>query len=122
MAKRKKRAKKKSLVDVVKEFGKFKSLTGLDKLPNELRRLNERWDSLPKHVQEAVLILTRVRPVPSAKSNAIAWHAKKGSDPEWLAMALNILKDSRGFMTAISCEAFVGRLGKNTRSILDCSI
>jgi hypothetical protein len=45
------------------------------------------------------LILTRVRPVPNGNSNATVWHSKPGADPEWLAMALNILKDSSGYLT-----------------------
>lgn len=111
MAKKEKKAKKrKSLVDVFKNFAKFKSLPELDKLPVELRRLNEKWDMLPKHVQEAVLILTRVRPVPSANSNGHAnvWHSKPGQDPEWLAMALNILKDSKGYLTDTEIAKRIG--------------
>ena len=109
MAKKKKKAKKrKSLVDVFKSFGKFKFLPELDKLPKELRRLNENWDSLPRLSQEVILLLGRVKPIPGGDTKGLAWRQKSGKDPQWLVMALTILKDSKGFLTDSEIARRVG--------------
>src|SRR5438034_904737 len=102
MAKKKKNAKKRrNPVEVFKFLGKFRSLPELDKVPKELRRLNENWDSLPRLAQDLILIIGRVRKISHASVNGkvrleeTAWLKKRGKNPQWLAMALNILKDSQ---------------------------
>ncbi len=106
MAKKKKKAKKrKSLVEVLKTFRKFKSLPELDKVPKELRRLNENWDSLPQLSRDLILILGRVRKISHSsvkgkvRLEEAAWLKKRGKNPQWLSMALNIVKDSKGFLS-----------------------
>ena len=116
MAKRAKASKRtseakrtKGILEVFKKFGTFRTLPELEKLPVELRRLNEKWQTLPRHVQQGILILARVRPVPSATPLAERRpQAAPGETPEWLLMALNILKDSKGFLSDREISRRVG--------------
>ena len=89
----------KGLIDVLKKFRSLRHLPELEKLPAELRRLNETWHTLPRHVQEGILVLARVRPIPSGKELASNRRPTEGETPEWLLMALNILKDSSGYLS-----------------------
>src|SRR5437762_8442343 len=107
MAKKKRNAKKKrkSLVAVLKTYRKFRSLPELDRVPKELRRLNENWESLPQLSKDLILIIGRVRKISHASVNGkvrleeTAWLKKRGKNPQWLSMALNILKDSKGYLS-----------------------
>ena len=65
----------------------------------DLQRLIENWHSLPHRTREAILILGHVRTVSRKGTKANTWPVKRGETPEWLATAVNILKDSGRYLT-----------------------
>jgi hypothetical protein len=106
-AKKKAKANLKGLLGILAKeggFGVSRELGG-EKIPEDLRRLIKNWDSLPLHVQDGILILGRVRRISRVKkkgyvgTEAATQRQKKGAPPEWLPMALNLLKDSTGYLT-----------------------
>ncbi|HYG76554.1 MAG TPA: hypothetical protein VEK08_16235 [Planctomycetota bacterium] len=106
--------KAKSLAEIVKKFRGLNRSPLLEKLPKDLRRLIENWESLPHHVQDVILILGRVRKISRDKregycqTEAVAWRQKRGGDPQWLVSALTILKDSSGYLTDSEISRRVG--------------
>ncbi|HYG75233.1 MAG TPA: hypothetical protein VEK08_09550 [Planctomycetota bacterium] len=68
-------------------------------LSKDLQRLNEKWHTLPRHIQEVILMLARVRKIPRTRTKADTWPQKPRETPEWLLTAITILKDSKGYIT-----------------------
>ena len=67
-------------------------------IPKDLQRLNENWRTLPRRIQEVILILGRVRPVPRSRIRVAQRH-KPGEMAEYLITALNILKESTRYLS-----------------------
>ncbi|HEY3322179.1 MAG TPA: hypothetical protein VGP72_17075 [Planctomycetota bacterium] len=69
-------------------------------MDTELARLNEVWEKLPKRVRAAVLVLAGVREAPAGEARRERHkRARKGEPPDWLALALNLLRDGGVYMT-----------------------
>ena len=102
------KAKAKSFIELFKKLGKLNSVPQLERLPQNLQRLIENWDSLPQYVQDAILILGRVRRNSGDESKASIWLQKRGETPEWLLSALTILKDSGRYLTDTEIAKRVG--------------
>ena len=115
MAKPKAKKKKntKDLLDAFDDIRKLRRLPELDWLPKVLRSLFENWDSLPKLNQDLILILGRVNRITHAAKGKVRVEAtgrrhKRGAEPEWLVMALTILKDSKGYLSDSEIARRVG--------------
>lgn len=70
----------------------------LDGTGEELQQLNAVWGKLRRRTREGILVLAGVRHLPRKKILA-TWKKKRGETPDWLVSALNLLKDSQGYMT-----------------------
>ncbi|MCY3022472.1 MAG: hypothetical protein NTW87_26120 [Planctomycetota bacterium] len=65
----------------------------------ELERLFIAWPKLPERTRAAILVLAGVREVPGPGRRSTYRRVLKGATPEWMAVALNLLKDSKGYMS-----------------------
>jgi hypothetical protein len=65
----------------------------------ELERLFIAWPKLPEKSKAAILVLAGVRDVPGPGPRTTYRRVLKGETPDWLAVALNLLKDSKGYMS-----------------------
>ena len=63
----------------------------------ELERLFIAWPKLPEKTKGAILVLAGVRETPGPGPRTLR-RVKKGETPDWLVTALNLLKDSRGYV------------------------
>ena len=117
MAKKAKRGKRtKRVKDFIGLFAKLdRAYPELHGLPIELRRMIEKWHTVPLFIQNAVLDLCRVRRPSSAKGNV--WRRKKGEEPEWFPDVLQILKESRGYLTDTEIAR---RVGLNPSTLCRC--
>ena len=65
----------------------------------ELQRLFIAWRKLPEKTKAVILVLAGVRETPGPGPKTVYRPAQKGATPEWVAVALNLLKDSEGCMS-----------------------
>ena len=65
----------------------------------EVERLFIAWPKLPKLTKAAILVLAGVRDAPGPGPRTTYRRVIKGETPEWMAVALNLLKDSKGYMS-----------------------
>ena len=105
---------KKDWVEAIKELRALDDVSPWGKLPKHVKRLCENWDSLPGYIQDAILILGRVRRISAGDTAEIVWRRRKGENPEWLLAALNILKDSSRYLTD---REIAGKVGVNRSTL-----
>ena len=65
----------------------------------ELERLFIAWPKLSETTKAAILVLAGVRDAPGPGRRTTYRRVQKGETPEWVAVALNLLKDSKGYMS-----------------------
>jgi len=63
---------------------------------HELQRLFANWPKLSERAKSLILVLAEVRAAPGPGPRRKIKRPEKGETPEWLLVALNILKDSQG--------------------------
>jgi hypothetical protein len=80
----------------------------------ELERLFIAWPKLPEKTKGAILVLAGVREVPGPGRRTVYRRVLKGQTPDWLAVALNLLKDSKGH---ISDREIAKRVGVATSTL-----
>lgn len=68
-------------------------------LREDLERLIAVWPELPRRTREGILMLAGLRKLPNVKNLASSWRRSRGDTPDWMVSALNLLKDSKGYMT-----------------------
>ena len=71
----------------------------LRNLREDLERLVAVWPDLPRRTREGILMLAGLRKLPNVKNLASGWRRRRGDTPDWMVNALNLLKDSKGYMT-----------------------
>jgi hypothetical protein len=64
----------------------------------ELERLFIAWPKLNEVTKAAILVLAGVRQPPGPGRKSTYRRVRKGDTPEWMAVALNLLKDSNGYL------------------------
>jgi hypothetical protein len=57
------------------------------------------WTRLPPRVRDGILVLAGIRQVQPEEDRQARRRARPGETPAWLVTALNVLRDSKGYLS-----------------------